>query len=314
MTENITDYKYICLICESMQWSLLQHIKNEKIQFDICICEKCGFIAQIPPPTSNFLSNYYKKHYNRSNYKATIPKIHETMQGPTKFRINYLRKFNVLEEVKSAIEIGPGSGTFMKMLSSLGIYTVGIEADTEAVSWIRDNLGVTVYEGFFDEIYELKKEKWIREQFDLVAIIHLLEHIIDPVNFLKKISTIMSENGKVIIEVPNGLYPFSDEKDWQHYCDPGHLYYYSINSLNKIIIRSGFKIMQITVNTYGPYKNILCLVIKDGDISEHNSGYDCPDKIKRIWRRFIRYHKVRYFLRYGVKSNIRKLITQNDKS
>ena len=36
--------------------------------------------------------------------------------------------------------------------------------------------------------------------------------------------------------------PFTDEWDWKSYCDPGHLHYFSQNSLASLLFKSGYQV------------------------------------------------------------------------
>ncbi|RKY83677.1 class I SAM-dependent methyltransferase, partial [candidate division KSB1 bacterium] len=58
-------------------------------------------------------------------------------------------------------------------------------------------LGIDVFVG------DLIDTKYQSYYFDLVMMWHVLEHIENPVLYLKEISRILKENGKLIIEVPN---------------------------------------------------------------------------------------------------------------
>ena len=43
----------------------------------------------------------------------------------------------------------------------------------------------------------------VKKKYDVVILISVLEHVKNPISFLKKISSFLKKNGKIIIEVPN---------------------------------------------------------------------------------------------------------------
>lgn len=43
----------------------------------------------------------------------------------------------------------------------------------------------------------------IEQNFDVISLVHVLEHIVDPLTFLKEIKEKLTENGKLIIQVPD---------------------------------------------------------------------------------------------------------------
>jgi 2-polyprenyl-3-methyl-5-hydroxy-6-metoxy-1,4-benzoquinol methylase len=52
------------------------------------------------------------------------------------------------------------------------------------------------------EFYEINKEFFKKNKFDIVIVSHVLEHIKEREDFMKNLSKILSNNGKIIIAVP----------------------------------------------------------------------------------------------------------------
>ena len=59
------------------------------------------------------------------------------------------------------------------------------------------------------------------EKFDLITIFHVLEHLENPVRDLSCLAGFLKPDGKLVIEVPNILYP---DMAFSHKWHPGHLF------------------------------------------------------------------------------------------
>ena len=76
----------------------------------------------------------------------------------------------------------------------------------------------------------------ILDTYDLVTIIHVLEHIINPRNILNQISHILNKNGFLLIEVPNLLEnPFD-------LLIVDHVVHFTLKLLTNLLRLSGFEI------------------------------------------------------------------------
>lgn len=69
----------------------------------------------------------------------------------------------------------------------------GIEINDFARMKAQNN-GIKTY----NSLDELNKKK-----FDVITMIHVIEHLKNPVNFLKKITNNLKKNGYIIIETPD---------------------------------------------------------------------------------------------------------------
>ncbi len=304
----VFDESVNCLICKKDKWINLANVNHPKVTFNLQLCSVCGFVAQNPPLSEVFLKNYYENNYVMTNYNNSMSKIHQMYQ-PANARISYLRENNYISKLRRVLEIGPGAGTMMKLFSDQGIDITGIEPDSIAAHWIEDNLKLPVFEGFFDFVYKKEKVTWQKSLFDGIIFTHVLEHISNPSKFFSKLKKIMNEDGILIIEVPNIERPFSDEMKWETYCDPGHLHYFSKNTLETILRQSGFVVDLMTDEIFEPYGNLFCIAKiqnKKSNLGQQNTYNDNPINIENIWNTYIKYHKWRWF-KYKISRIFKKL-------
>ena len=86
-------------------------------------------------------------------------------------------------------------------------------------------------------------------QFDVITMWHVLEHVHDLQGYLTKFHEVLKPNGRLIIAVPN--YTSYDAthyaKNWAAYDVPRHLYHFSPQSIDTLAKLKGF-----TVKDYKP--------------------------------------------------------------
>lgn len=96
----------------------------------------------------------------------------------------------------------------------------------------------------------------IKEKFDVISMVHSLEHFVDPYDTVKKISGLLTEGGWIFIEVCNVLEnPFD-------LVVADHLMHFSPSTLSSLLSRSGFEV--IYVSTGRVKKEISLLARKSG--------------------------------------------------
>ena len=109
--------------------------------------------------------------------------------------IDYIVKNSGADFSDSILEIGFGSGILLRDLKGKGYLNLtGIEPGGHK---LVDGLeGIHLIKDFFPS-------KEIAKKFDLLFSFAILEHITDPVEFLRLQSEFLNPNGKIIFSVPN---------------------------------------------------------------------------------------------------------------
>jgi len=92
------------------------------------------------------------------------------------------------------LDVGSGSGVLGRFLSELGLTELfAIEPDQVA----RDNT-----KGIYKQIYR-SIEEVPDQKFDLVLLMDVLEHLVDPQTTLANLASRLNPGGEVLISVPN---------------------------------------------------------------------------------------------------------------
>jgi len=130
------------------------------------------------------------------------------------------------------LEIGSGDGAMLRFLKGLGALPTGIDIDSDSAAAMRQELGVPVLAGAFEDI------DFQGRRFDAVVLVHLIEHFFEPVAMLRKIRTLLKPGGIVFVETPNIMRPKVGPR---RIFSLAHNYHFSPRTLALALHRAGFR-------------------------------------------------------------------------
>lgn len=164
---------------------------------------------------------------------------------------------------KDIIEIGCGSGDFLKLLCDAG-GTKGVGFDPSfdpKRSNVADDSRITFIRDFYSERYA-------HYTADLICSRHVLEHMQSPREFLISVRQTIGHRSDTILffEVPNALFTLKDLGIWDLLYE--HCSYFSPNSFLRVFCSSGFEVFDFH-EVFG--SQFLCIEAKpgkDGNASE----------------------------------------------
>lgn len=166
----------------------------------------------------------------------------------------YARK----EGIKRILEIGCGGCLLLVQFKKRGFEVVGIDPSPFAQKEGRKR-GIEVIRDFFPS------EK-IKGKFDLIFHSNVLEHVVDPVEFLKFQFELMTDNAILILAVPDCTQNILSGDISMFYHQ--HLSYFDSDSLNDTVFSAGFDVIKITRADFGG--NLYCLAKKEGKVKREN--------------------------------------------
>jgi 2-polyprenyl-3-methyl-5-hydroxy-6-metoxy-1,4-benzoquinol methylase len=232
-----------CPACGSLKNAPLYH----KRDLTYVSCSECrtGYIN--PRPTEQQLSEFYKhsktyEYWSKYIFPASenmrlqqmfIPRVDKTLELCKKYRV----------ATNALLEIGCAFGTFCVEAAKRDVFKsiVGIEP-TPSLAAISRERGVSVIEKTVEETKFSDVQK-----FDVIVTFEVLEHLFAPLAFLKACRKALRPGGLVIFTCPNGegfdiatLGTISDTVDHEH------LNYFNPDSIQKLMKRAGFRVLEIS--------------------------------------------------------------------
>lgn len=165
-------------------------------EFKIVRCLNCSLTyLQNIPDEKNIYEEYYEIGYSPEDYSE-----HSKMENLrdvfiiNELRIKYLKKF---KSAGKLLDIGCGTGLFLKTASDYGYEVCGIDVSKKALEFAKDRFRLDVSNKTPDELIAENKK------FDIISLWHVTEHFINPVEELKKVHSLLNDDGFCILEVPN---------------------------------------------------------------------------------------------------------------
>ncbi|MCB1784297.1 MAG: methyltransferase domain-containing protein [Alphaproteobacteria bacterium] len=155
---------------------------DQFISFGIWRCENCGFISTDADPED--------MAYELLHSEALGPTWTRHKETLAKFCADSLPKGKEAQ----ALEVGPSCNPLLYTIAHEGgIKATFIDMMQEAPFTVKD--GDQYIEGAFPLELETK--------YDIIVASHVLEHVLDMQTFLSGAKNLLSENGSIIISVPN---------------------------------------------------------------------------------------------------------------
>ncbi len=260
-------------------------------------CNKCAVVYQEPMPTLDEIVRYYPNDYGVYTEISPLKRFSLSRLGVLNYKYNYTNLkisliFKMLSPVISAfkyrdtiryipngkgLDIGCGNGKFIRDMNSLGWQFEGVEFNSIAVD-ICKKAGLKVFHG------DLHAAAFKDNNFDIISARHVIEHIPDPMNFMREIARILKKGGRLVIKTPNSI---ALGRQWfgMHWFDndvPRHLILFSPVNLKMLAERFGLS--QITVKTFtGPRVILNSLDYRRGNRGKPYNKYKLYRLLARLY-------------------------------
>lgn len=206
--------------------------------FHVEQCITCGLVLTNPRPAQETAGIYYQATNYISHTSAASGIIDYIYLI---FRMLTLRwKLRLIQPYLQGnllLDVGCGTGHFLKHCKHAGVEIYGVEPSPEArVIATRHNL--TVVE---------RLEKLPDIKFNVITLWHVLEHIYDLKGTIQELKNRLTENGIIFIAVPNWQsFDSTYYKDqWAGYDVPRHVWHFSKTTMALLLKNAGLRIKKI---------------------------------------------------------------------
>lgn len=167
---------------------------------------------------------------------------------------NYLEELELIKRYKPTgrfLDVGCNMGMLLRHVRRMGWTAIGVEPSPTLSRLAIEQLDLQVYNCF---LHELPDEE--QHSFDVIAFSDVLEHICDPLDFLKQAARFLAPNGILYIKVPNARWNLFKQQVlklmgkaprqgiWDSY---EHVVHYTDRTLTKMLERAGFHVRLMTV-------------------------------------------------------------------
>jgi len=202
---------------------------------DIVQCSNCRLVSSVPKLSVTEILDRYAA-VTDPTYLAEETSRRELFD----WIIRRMATYHVSE--RRLLEIGSHIGLFLDVATRRGWAARGVEPSKWAVDLGRERFGVELSQGTIEELDEPPNSA------DAVVMLDVLEHLVDPLLGLRKIRSLIADEGLLTLTTVNleSLHSRARGAKWPWFIRP-HLFYFTPETLHSLLLTSGFKMVEWSV-------------------------------------------------------------------
>lgn len=241
--ENYMEVLKSCPVCDASETRLFLECKDYTVSqetFKIVECAACGFKFTNPRPDENKLGDYYKSENYISHSNTNKGFINSAYQAVRKYTLlQKLKLISKFYKTGKLLDIGCGTGEFLKTFKDAKWETTGIEPSEDARKMAIQNYGLDV-----------KGEEGLKdlapESFDVITMWHVLEHVPHLNERIDDLKRLLKPKGIIVVAVPNcsSLDAKKYGAHWAAYDVPRHLYHFIPKDIETLFRKHGFTVFR----------------------------------------------------------------------
>jgi ubiquinone/menaquinone biosynthesis C-methylase UbiE len=249
--------EFPCPICQSSPKVLYKALADLIYRVDytadlyLCRNEQCKHVFVAPVPSEEQIAGFYSTYSTHSiakPEKRLIARVYEFFCNIAGSVDQYARQkkdlaFAGLENrvPGEILDVGCGSGAVLHRLTSCGWSNChGIDFDENAVR-IAQSRGLENV-----KVGSLESLSAGASRYNYILLNHVIEHLPNPCHDLRVASSLLDDNGKIIIRTPNNQSVLAKflKSNWRGWEPPRHLHVFSKESLDTLANKAGLKVIE----------------------------------------------------------------------
>ncbi len=201
---------------------------------DIFMCRTCGLARSVPPIDETQIEGLYRE-VEDPDYLIS----EEERRASFKKTLEDIGRYHQLRPPGRLLEVGSSVGLFVEEAENLGWSATGIEPSVWAAEKARIR-GLKVHTG------TLESYSGRNELFDVVAMWDVLEHLIDPLDCMKRLQALLQPEGLLALTTVNiggfGARVLRGRWPWLMRM---HLHYFTRRSLGEMARQAGLTVLHL---------------------------------------------------------------------
>lgn len=246
-----------CPLCNSEKIYKHRSVRDFSISgetFEIYICSECGFQFTQNHPAESEIGPYYQSEDYISHSDTSKGFINTVYHWVRSIMLN--KKYKLISrETKGnkLLDIGCGTGYFPNFMKKKNYKVSGVEKEEEAREFAKNTFNIPV----------ISPEDFLQadntEQYDIITLWHVLEHIENWNEYLKAIHNKLDTKGILLIALPNHWsFDASFYKEyWAGYDVPRHLWHFNPETLAMLMKQHNFNVRKLKKLPFDSFYNAL---------------------------------------------------------
>lgn len=205
-------------------------------------CLTCKLEQQVPLPTLKELSDYYDAQFDSGMYQ-TFTSAEQMKTLTAKQRLKEITPS--ISPTGRWLDVGCANGVFVREATALGAKAEGVELSAVAVNQAVE-AGLPVQCGALEDVPN-------EPAYDCITAFDVLEHVLDPLTFLKDIAQRLKPGGHTALTMPDKSSIFARlmGSRWWFYIPEEHLHYFDQDTIRQLMLKVGLEPVLVG-RTYKP--------------------------------------------------------------
>ncbi|MFH0772357.1 MAG: class I SAM-dependent methyltransferase [Candidatus Omnitrophota bacterium] len=213
-------------------------------------CSDCGLVFVSVDLNDKTIRDIYGNNYFFGGVYADYMREKRALQLNFRKRLNDLLQYVETPGQKYLFEIGSAYGFFLEVAKEKFSSVRGIDISEEGCLYAREKLGMdTICDDFLK--FDLEADK-----YDVFCLWDTIEHLRSPHSYLEKISACIKKGGVVSLTTGDieSLSARISGKRWRMIHPPEHLFYFSRDTISRLLEKSGFDVLSVKYR--GNYRSL----------------------------------------------------------
>ena len=227
-------YHSFCPICSSDSLRYKYAISG----FTLVRCLSCGLVFVKEKPSQRELDSHYDKDARNPNTNGDCVYLNQDNMENLKYYYQNLRSF-ILQKVSTGrvLDVGCNAGQFLDEMGGFERY--GVERSFSHGRVAKEKYGENIFIGTFED-YPAPDFF-----FDCITLQDVLDHMVDPLEVLKKCNKLLKPQGLLVIKIHDmsSLMARIMGRKFYAFIPPTHLFYFNKNAIKTALDNSSFKIL-----------------------------------------------------------------------
>lgn len=230
-----------CYLCGKQSYRELVEIHG----FTYVKCDNCTHVFTTRRYANDSLERFYKKnkYYSQVTY-ANEDTCFYRREHVARPKVDFVEKFT--GHVRGSwLDVGSGIGDIVSVAQEKGWKATGIEISESSVKFAKKIFAIDLIQQTFEDFCDKNRE--LAGSFDVISFIGLLEHVVNPLDYLNRAWHMLRHNGLVVIQVPNAnslssmVQSLFLENVFRHMSPVEHIMIFTEQSLFWSLEKTGFK-------------------------------------------------------------------------
>jgi len=207
-------------------------------EFQVVECEHCGMMRLYPLPDQPRV--FYPDRYwwaPDDSVTGRLERIYRTLV----LRDHVRFVLSGREDGEPVLDVGCGGGSFLAALQERGLRVVGVDGSRAAAKLAWQSNGVPAVCCLLGGL------PFLPRSFGIITLFHVLEHLSDPQACLENVHRLLTENGRLYVQVPNASswqFLLLGER-WSGLDLPRHLIQFRAEDLEDMLGQCGFRVLRL---------------------------------------------------------------------